>query len=98
MHWAIYHRNNKSWKTGIKHPPSEVYSSQNITFLALFLIVVAETNLMLERNSRDILTLMTLICRVTAKCETTKMKMVYHGFMALLQLPGNCIHAGIFHK
>lgn len=56
------------------------------TFLFRFVLfpsVVTEINLMLERNSRDILTLMALVCGIIAKYKTTKMKSVYHGFIAL---------------
>lgn len=48
-------------------------------FFVLFLPVVVEINLMLERNSRDILTLRTLVYEVIAKCRTPKINLVYHG-------------------
>ena len=44
---------------------------------------MVEINVMLERNSRDILTLMALVFGVITKCKTTKMKLVYQGFMVL---------------
>lgn len=47
-------------------------------FFVLFLPVVVEINLMLERNSRDILTLRTLVYEVIAKCRTPKINLVCH--------------------
>ena len=60
-----------------------VFKTSIFFCFVVFPSVVIEINLMLGRNSRDILTLMALVCGIIAKYKTTKTKSVYHGFMAL---------------
>lgn len=87
--WAIYHNENESWSTMIKYltiivvPYSGIEYLRRVHYFCFVSIYSGWNKLKLERNSRDILTLMALVCGVIAKYKTTITKLVYHGFMVL---------------